>query len=95
MYITPGLVNSDVIENIFNQQRSTYHGANSNPSALQYRRAINSVIVGQNIVSKKSNAGKSSIGSLPYNFAMKQPLRKKRNVQSSDSSVKEVKVIRL
>ena len=95
VYITPGLVNSDVIENIFNQQRSTYHGANSNPTALQYRRSINSVVVGQNVVSKKSNAGKSTAGSLPYSFAMKQPLRKKRNVQCSDSSVKDVKVIRL
>ena len=94
MYITPGLVNSDVIENIFNQQRSTYHGANSNPTALQYRRSINSVVVGQNVVSKKSNAGKSTAGSLPYSFVMKQPLRKKRSLQSSDS-VKDVKVIRL
>ena len=95
MYITPGLVNSDVIENIFNQQRSTYHGANSNPTALQYRRAINSVVVGQNVVSKKSNAGKSAAGSVPYSFVMKQPLRKKRSAQSLDSSVKDVKVIRL
>ena len=94
MYITPGLVNSDVIENIFNQQRSTYHGANSNPTALQYQRSINSVVVGQNVVSKKSNAGKSTAGSLPYIFFMKQPLRKKRSLQSSDS-VKDVKVIRL
>ena len=70
LYITPGLVNSDVIENIFNQQRSTYHGANSNPSVLQYRRAINSVIVGQNSVSKKSNSGKTTAGTLPYNFAL-------------------------
>lgn len=95
MYITPGLVNSDVIENIFNQQRSTYHGSNSNPSALQYRRAINSVLMGQNVVSKKSNAGKSTAGSLPYSFAMKQPLRKRQNVPSSESSVSDVKVIRM
>ena len=31
LYVTPALVNSDVIENIFNQQRSTYNGANTNP----------------------------------------------------------------
>lgn len=94
-YITPGLVNSDVIENIFNQQRSTYHGSNSNPSALQYRRAINSVLVGQNVVSKKSNAGMSTAGSVPYSFAMKRPLRKRQKVPDSDTSVSDVKVIRM
>jgi hypothetical protein len=40
MYITPELVNSDVIENVFNQQRSTYHEANSNPSALKCQQVM-------------------------------------------------------
>lgn len=38
LYVTPGLINSDIIENIFNQQRSTYNGANSNPSVMQYKK---------------------------------------------------------
>ena len=35
--VTPRLINSDVVENIFCQQRATYSGANSNPDASQYR----------------------------------------------------------
>jgi len=35
MYVTPGITNSDVIENSFNQQRSTYNCANTNLSVLQ------------------------------------------------------------
>jgi hypothetical protein len=36
IFLTPALINSDVVENEFNQQRSTYNGANTNPNALQY-----------------------------------------------------------
>jgi hypothetical protein len=53
----PALINSDVVENEFNQQRSTYNGANTNPNALQYRRSLNSIIIGQSVISKKENAG--------------------------------------
>lgn len=35
VYITPGIIISDVVENTFNQMRSTYNEANSNPNALQ------------------------------------------------------------
>ena len=38
--IIPRLVNSDVCENIFCQQRASYNGANSNPDASQYRYDI-------------------------------------------------------
>ncbi|WAR07370.1 hypothetical protein MAR_017328 [Mya arenaria] len=47
-YITPGLIDPVVIENSFNQQRSTYNGANTNPNALQYRNTINSILMGKN-----------------------------------------------
>ncbi|KAH3700287.1 hypothetical protein DPMN_075261 [Dreissena polymorpha] len=57
--ITPGLVNSDAVENLFNQQRSTYNGANTNTNALQYRRSLNSILLGQTTVSQKANAGKN------------------------------------
>ncbi|MES9902010.1 MAG: hypothetical protein ABW168_04915 [Sedimenticola sp.] len=71
IFVTPGLVNSDVVENNFNQQRSTYNGANSNPNALQYRRTLNSIILGQNTVSTKANAGKGRDAAMPYNFSLK------------------------
>ncbi|WAR24552.1 hypothetical protein MAR_038221 [Mya arenaria] len=50
------LINSDIIENTFNQQRSTYHGANTNPNSYQYRTALNNIILTQRTVSTKSNA---------------------------------------
>ncbi|KAH3841500.1 hypothetical protein DPMN_114965 [Dreissena polymorpha] len=65
--ITPGLVNSDAVENLFNQQRSTYNGANPNPNALQYRRSLNSILLGQTTVSQKAKAGKNRSAALPFN----------------------------
>ena len=35
--ISPHLINSDICENIFCQQRTMYSGANTNPDAYQYR----------------------------------------------------------
>ena len=64
IYVTPGLVNSNVIENTFNQQRSTYHGANSNPDAVQYRQALKNIILGQSSV-VNSQCSKKSRGSCP------------------------------
>ncbi|WAR04776.1 hypothetical protein MAR_020145 [Mya arenaria] len=40
IHVTLGLINSDVIENVFYQQRFTYNGANTNPNALQYRKLL-------------------------------------------------------
>ena len=70
--ITPALVNSNVIENIFNQQRSTYNGTNCNANALQYRRTINNILIGQNVISRKSNAGKSSVSEVPFTVQLKK-----------------------
>ena len=55
--LVPSRINSDIIENIFCQQRSLYHGANSNPNYNEYRTAINSIVLGQTTTSRKSNAG--------------------------------------
>ena len=35
--VTPCLINTDVVENVFCQQRCTYNGANTNPDASHYR----------------------------------------------------------
>lgn len=45
--IIPSRVNSDVIENMFCQQRTLHNGANTNPTYLGYCYSINSVILGQ------------------------------------------------
>ena len=85
IHITPGLVNSDVIENIFNQQRSTYNGSNTNPNALQYRNSIDSILIGQNIISRKSNAGQTT-ANVPFTVEMKKRVRGKKTVKTSCSS---------
>lgn len=93
IYVTPGLINSDVIENTFNQQRSTYHGANTNPNALQYSQALNSIILGQNTVSQKANAGKNNTAAVPYNLSLKQTVPVKRR-KPAQTEYQKIKVIR-
>jgi hypothetical protein len=93
IYITPGLINSDVIENTFNQQRSTYHGANSNPYAQQYRQALNSIVLGQTTVSQKANAGKNRSAAIPYNCTLSKQLPAQKRKSEHNDYVK-IKVIR-
>lgn len=97
--ITPALINSDVVENHFCQQRSTYNGPNSNPNALQYRNNQNAIILGQNIVSHKSNVGKSlkspaisfAVNETPSSTGSKRKISKCLN----ESVKKKVKLIRV
>jgi hypothetical protein len=49
-------VNSDVVENVFSQQRGLHNGANTNPSYLTYSRSINTIVLGETPISKKANA---------------------------------------
>ena len=56
--VLPSMVNSDVVENFFCQQRGS-HEDNNNPTYLQYCKDINSIVMktgGKSRV-KKSNAG--------------------------------------
>lgn len=92
VHITPGLTNSDVVENTFNQQRSTYNGANTNPSALQYRRSLNSIMLGQNLVSQKGNAGRYNEAAVPYNC---QLTRNRKRASDSKPQPNSMKVIRM
>ncbi|KAJ8319800.1 hypothetical protein KUTeg_001387 [Tegillarca granosa] len=55
--MVPNRINSDVIENIFCQQRTLYSGANTNPTYLSYCHSMNSVTLGQTTISRKSNTG--------------------------------------
>ena len=59
--LKPGIFNSDIIENFFCQQRGIVHGLNTNPTVAQYGPGVNSIILGQGSVSKKGNAGKSTL----------------------------------
>lgn len=72
--IVPSRINSDIIENVFCQQRSLYHGANTNPSYNEYRTGINSIVLGQTSTSRKSNAGGGA--AKPFAFSL-PPKRQK------------------
>ena len=74
--IVPAGLNSDIIENIFGQQRSLYHGPTTNPTYNSYRTGINSVVLGQSVISRKSNAGGN--GTKP--FYAEIPAKKLRRV---------------
>ena len=58
--IIPSRVNSDVVENMFCQQRTLHNGANTNPTYLGYCRSVNSVILSQATISRKANTGGSA-----------------------------------
>ncbi|XP_063435277.1 uncharacterized protein LOC134716277 [Mytilus trossulus] len=55
--IIPHRINSDVLENIFSQQRGLHNGANTNPIYLTYSRTMNTIILGEGSISRKSNTG--------------------------------------
>ncbi|XP_053409240.1 uncharacterized protein LOC128559964 [Mercenaria mercenaria] len=74
--VVPSRVNSDVIENIFSQQRGLNNGSNTNPDYLTYSRTMNTIILGENTVSRKSNTGGTSAGAMFYEPGVKrQPLK--------------------
>ncbi|XP_033729442.1 uncharacterized protein LOC117318583 [Pecten maximus] len=72
--IVPRRINSDVIENIFCQQRGLHNGANSNPTYLFYCQSMNSIILGSTTISKKSN----SSGTEAHIFQQVPPTKKLR-----------------
>lgn len=56
-----GYFNSDLIENVFCQQRGMKHGCCTNPTVSQYGPAINAIVLGQMGISRKSNAGTKAL----------------------------------
>ena len=64
----PSRINSDIVENFFCQQRSLFNGSNTNPTALQYGKTVNSILIGvrSTTAAKRSNTG----GVLPLNMKM-------------------------
>ncbi|WAR01190.1 hypothetical protein MAR_007748 [Mya arenaria] len=76
--LVPAGLNSDVKENFFCQQRTIFHGSNSNPTVHQYKYGINATILGQNAVSKRSNASFTKRKSiLPFIIQQPGPLKRK------------------
>jgi hypothetical protein len=54
--INPGFFNSDIVENLFGQQRGLRNGLNTNPTLAQYGPSNTAIILGQCTVSNKSNS---------------------------------------
>lgn len=72
--VVPANLNSDVIENIFCQQRGICHGENDNPTYKQFMYGMNTIIVTEDTVtSRKCNTGKPAF---PFGFSTKEPLKK-------------------
>lgn len=71
--IIPCRLNSDVVENVFGQQRTLHNGANTNPTHLGYCYSMNSVILGRATISRKSNTGEAAqiAGDHHYQFPQK------------------------
>lgn len=76
--VVPASVNSDVIENFFCQQRTIRHGPNCNPSVHEYKFGINSTILGQTAISKKSNAVSEKALIHPKPFHTEEDVKKKK-----------------
>lgn len=64
--IVPSRINSDIIANVFCQQRGLYNGNNTNPTCLNYCRTMNTVILGQTTISRKSNASPHQTATEPF-----------------------------
>lgn len=79
--VTPAGINSDIVENFFSQQRAQRHGTTTNPNAFQYQHGVNSCILQQTMVSKKSNAATSyrSSRANPFSFTSNIPLNTRRS----------------
>lgn len=73
--ITPAFINSDIVENVFSQQRGQHHGAGSNPNYLQYAYCTNSITLRQSTISKKSNAVQLSTSNQPRSEALQHSLQ--------------------
>jgi hypothetical protein len=90
--LVPSRMNSDVLENVFSQQRGLHNGANTNPNLITYMKTNNSITLGQATVSKKSNGGKTS-GADCFCFTTPGPLRpRKRKTSSHYLKTKQLRV---
>lgn len=78
-------VNSDLVENVFCQQRGS-NGQNDNPTYAQYGPTMNSILLGQTTTSKKSNTGNVE----SYSFHKPQRLPVKRKLETKKEPMTEM-----
>ena len=80
-HVTPAIMNSDVIENLFSSQRSRCHGANTNPTVLMYGKGVNTIILTTSVASNKKNANTSAAvgGATPYKLLANKTFRQQND----------------
>jgi hypothetical protein len=76
--IRPFIVNTDVVENIFCQQRACHNGAMTHPNLYQYRYTLNSIFLSAGLYSTKGNASGNDAAADPYCFHLPKPFSKKK-----------------
>ena len=77
--VIPGYINSDIIENVFCQQRGMCHGLATNPTVSQYGPGINAIILSEASISRKSNAGGKR--TQPLSLSINCPLNPRKKVK--------------
>ncbi len=86
MNIKPGLINSDIVENLFCSQRVVCGGSNDNPTYKKYCHNLSAIIYVQKLTSPKSNTG----GKYGKIYDINLPPRKKITRKSKQSKKKSV-----
>ena len=84
----PARFNSDIVENIFCQQRGINHGNNTNPTHSDYQYGTNSIVLEQILLTKKRKSN-CSTQPAPYSIAIDRPLKQSKPNDNSWSKVDE------
>lgn len=87
--INPGFINSNLIENLFGQQRGVRNVLNSNPTLKQYGPSNTAIVLSQCTVSKKCNSGETASF---FKATTPCPLNAERNKKVTCKHVKGIRL---
>lgn len=76
--IIPSMINTDVVENVFCQQRSVHNGGNTHPNLYQYRYTLNTILFSGGLKKRSGNAATNSLACKPFVFEKNTPLKPKK-----------------
>ena len=75
--IIPAQFNNDLAENVFCQIRGLYNGNTTHPNYASYCATVNSIILGQSMISRGRKGNAKIAPVKPFNFYLKKRLNKK------------------
>jgi hypothetical protein len=84
--IVPSRFNSDIVENIFCQQRGIYHGNNTNPTYSDYQYGTNSLILGQTLLSRKRKSN-CDLQPTPFTVSLQKTLKSRVSTSQISTQV--------